>query len=258
MPVSWFIRIAHRGSSGVYPENTRLAFEKAVEAGADMIELDCQLSKDGHVMVIHDERLERTARVAGLVRSRTLKQLKKLDVGAWRKRSFKGQRILRLEEVLEIVAGQADLNVDIKTTPRGPAGIELKVLFILSHYDYLGRSVLSSFDYRALRRLRELGPEARLGILYGAGVAENPLEVAREIAAYSIHLQKDLATPPLLERAAELGLKRFVWTVNEVAEMERFLSLGVDGIVSDFPEKFWKIRPGASGRSAQGPTTART
>ena len=88
-----FIKIAHRGSSGSYPENTRLAFEKALEAGADMIEMDCQLSKDGHVVVFHDERLNRTAKVKGYVKGKTLKQLKKLDVGAWCKRSFKGQRI---------------------------------------------------------------------------------------------------------------------------------------------------------------------
>lgn len=237
-----FLRIAHRGASGSYPENTRIAFEKAMEAGADMIEIDCQLCKDGHVVVIHDERLDRTARVRGLVRSKTLKQLKKLDTGAWFKRSFRGQRVLTLEEVMESMAGQAEINLDIKAAPRGPLGIELKVLFTLSHYDYLHRSIVSSFNHRVLRRFRELAPEARIGVLYGAGIKESPFQVAKEISAYSVHVQKELATPQFLERAAELGLKRFVWTLNEVVEMERFLALGVDGIVSDFPEKFWKVK----------------
>ena len=237
-----FLRVAHRGSSGSYPENSRIALEKAIEVGVDMIEVDCQLSKDGHVVVIHDERLQRTARVRGYVRGNTLKQLKKLDVGAWFKKSFKGQRILTLEEVMEILDGKVELNVDIKAVKQGSPGIELKILFILSHYGYLDRSILSSFDYRALRRVRELGPEAQIGILYGAGVKENPFQLAREIGAHSLHIQKELATPPLLERAAQLGLKTFVWTVNEFPEMEKFLALGVDGIISDFPEKFWKIR----------------
>ncbi len=237
-----FIKIAHRGSSGSYPENTRLAFEKAIEAGADMIEMDCQLSKDGHVVVFHDERLQRTTGAKGYVKGKTLRQLKKLDAGAWFKKSFKGEKILTLEEVMEIVAGKVDLNLEIKHVLRGPVGLEIKILFILSHYDYLERAIFSSFDYRSLGRVRELAPEARIGLLYGAGMKDNPFQAAREVRAYSLHVQKELATPPFLERAGQLGLRTFVWTVNEVREMEKFLSLGVDGIISDFPEKFWKIK----------------
>jgi glycerophosphoryl diester phosphodiesterase len=238
-----FIRVAHRGSSGSYPENTRVAIEKAIETGVEMIEVDCQLSKDGHVVVFHDERLQRTARAKGHVRSKTLKELKKLDVGAWFRKSFKGERILTLEEVLDILDGKVDLNLDIKSDKQGSLGIELKLLFTLSHYDYLERCVFSSFDYRVLRRLRELAPDTRIGVLHGAEIKDNPFQLAREIGAESLHIQKELATPPLLERAAHLGLKTLVWTVNEVPEMEKFLALGVDGIISDFPEKFWKIRP---------------
>jgi len=237
-----FIRVAHRGSSGTCPENTRAAIEKAVESGVEMVEIDCQLSKDGHVVVFHDDRLTRTARAKGFVRSRTLKELKKLDVGGWFKKSFKGERILTLEEALDLLDARADLNIDVKGDPQGSLGIELKLLFILSHYDYLDRTVFSSFDPRILRRVRELAPDTRIGVLHGAGMKDNPLQLARELGAESLHLQKETATPPLLERAAEAGLKTLVWTVNEVAEMEKFLRLGVDGIFSDYPEKFWKIR----------------
>jgi glycerophosphoryl diester phosphodiesterase len=237
-----FIRVAHRGSSGSYPENTRLAIEKALDAEADMIELDCQISKDGHIVVFHDEKLRRTARAKGYVRGKTLAELKKLDVGAWFRRSMKGERILTLEEALDILDGKAALNVDIKSTGRSVPGVELQLLFILSHYDYLERTVLSSFDYRVLRRVRELAPDARLGVLHAKGSKDNPFELAREIGAESVHIQKELATAPLLERAAGLGLKTLVWTVNDVREMEKFLALGVDGLISDFPEKFWKIR----------------
>lgn len=237
-----FIKIAHRGSSGSYPENTRLAFEKAIEAGADMIEMDCRLSKDGHVVVIHDDRLDRTARAKGFVKGKTLRQLKKLDVGAWLKKSFKGERIQTLEEILEIVSGKVEINLEIKSVLHGPLGIELKVLFIVSHFDYLERTIFSSFDYQSLRRLRELAPDVRIGVLYGAGIKDNPFQAAREMNAYSLHIQREFATPHFLEEARELGLKSFVWTVNEAKEMEKFLSLGVDGIISDFPEKFWKIK----------------
>ncbi|MGH7828946.1 MAG: glycerophosphodiester phosphodiesterase, partial [Candidatus Binatia bacterium] len=241
-PMINFIKVAHRGASGSCPENTRLAFEKALEARADMIEMDCQLSQDGQVVVIHDERLDRTARVKGWVKGKTLRQLKKLDVGAWFKKSFRGERILTLEEAMEIVAGRADVVIDIKQVAKGPLGIELKILFILSAYSYLGRAVISSSDYRTLRRVRELAPRAQIGIIYGPSTRDNALLAVKELKAHSIHIEKSLATPTLLEQASRLGLTTFVWTVNEVTEMQKFLSLGIDGIISDYPEKFWKIR----------------
>ena len=242
MVMNGFIRVAHRGSSGTCPENTRAAIEKAVESGVDMVEIDCQLSKDGHVVVFHDERLARTARAKGHVRFKTLKELQKLDIGAWFKKSFKGQRILTLEEVLDIVDGRADINIDIKGDPQGSLGIELKLLFILSHYDYLERTVFSAFDHRVLRRVRELAPDTRIGILHSREIKENPFQLARELGAESLHIQKELATPPVVERSAQIGLKTLVWTVNEVSEMEKLLKLGVDGLFSDYPEKFWKLR----------------
>ncbi|HTM08850.1 MAG TPA: glycerophosphodiester phosphodiesterase family protein [Verrucomicrobiae bacterium] len=237
-----FIRVAHRGSSGTCPENTRAAVEKAIASGVEMVEADCQLSKDGHVVVFHDERLARTAHTKGFLRSKTLKELKKLDVGGWFKKSFKGERILTLEELLELIDGRAELNVDIKGDAQGSLGIELKLLFTLSHYDYLERTVFSSFDHRVLRRLRELAPDTRIAVLHGAGIKENPFQLARELGAEAVHIQKELATPPVIERAAQAGVKTLVWTVNEVADMEKYLKLGVDGIFSDYPEKFWKLR----------------
>lgn len=236
------IKIAHRGASGNFPENTRLAFEKAIEARVDMIELDCQVSQDGQVVVFHDERLNRTAGVRGKVSGKTLEQLKKLDVGQWRKKAHKGERILTFEEMLETVGGNADLCLDIKQFADSPPGIEIKLLFMLSHYDYLDRTILSSFDYRCLGRVRELAPEARLGVIFGSGIKQDPFAVAKELEATSIHVQKEFTTRDFLEKAWDEGLDVHVWTVNEVPEMEKFASLGVQGIISDFPEKFWKLR----------------
>jgi len=237
------IKIAHRGSSGTYPENTSLAFEKAIEAGSDMLEMDCRLSKDGHVVILHDERLDRVAGGRGTVQGKTIQQLKKLDVGAWFKKKFKGQRVLTLEEVIEVVNGRVDLNLDIKSVHRGPPGIEIRILFVLSHYDYLRRTLFSSFDYRSLRRVRELAPEARIGLLYDTDVKDDPFRMAEELKADCLQVQKNLVTSDFLEKTARSGLRTFVWTVNGVVEMEKFLAMGVDGIISDFPERFWKIKP---------------
>ena len=88
-----------------------------------------------------------------------------------------------------------------------------------------------------------MAPEVRIAVLYGKRGREDPFQVAAELQAYALQVQKELATPDLLSKAEELGLKTFVWTVNEVSEMKKFLSLGVDGLISDFPQKFWKIKP---------------
>src|SRR6185295_6262650 len=205
-----FKKIAHRGASGQYPENSRLAFEKAIAAGADMIELDCQLTADGHVVVFHDERLARTTGARGRVQDRTLEQLRKLDIGKWRKPAFRGERILTLEEALEIFAGDVDLCLEIKTATAAPSGIEIKLLFILSHYDYLERTTISSFDYRSLARVRDLAPEATLGLIYGAGIKDDLLAAAERLAAASIHVQKQLAGRELLDQAWQAGLDVYV------------------------------------------------
>lgn len=240
--MSGFKKIAHRGASGEYPENTRLAFEKAIEAGVDMIELDCQMTSDGHVVVFHDERLIRTAGVRGTVRSKTLAQLKKLDIGRWRKKNFAGERILTLEEALECVNGNADLCIEIKSYAGSAPGIELKILFIVSHYDYLDRTTISSFNYNCLARVRELAPESSLGILVGSDVMDETLEAARHLAANSIQVQKQFVTGDLLSQAWDEGLDVYVWTVNELREMEALISVGVQGLISDFPKRFRKLR----------------
>ena len=236
-----FKKIAHRGASGKYPENSRLAFEKAITAGADMIELDCQLTADGHVVVFHDERLARTTGARGRVQDKTLEQLRRLDIGKWRKPAFRGEKILTLEEALEIFAGAVDLCLEIKTTAAALAGIEIKLLFILSHYDYLERTTISSFDYRSLARVRDLAPEATLGLIYGAGIKDDPLAAAERLAAASIHVQKQLARRELLDQAWQAGLDVYVWTVNDLREMESFAALGVQGIFSDYPEKLVQL-----------------
>ena len=237
--MSRFLRIAHRGASGQFPENTQIAFEKALEAHADMIELDCQLCGDGHVVVFHDETLWRRAAVRGLVREQTLAQLQQLQIGGWRRRSLARQRILKLEEAIEVIGGRADLCIDIKLFARSHPGIELKLLFILSHYDYLERTIFSSFDYRCLGRVRELAPEARIGLIYSRAVKEDPFVAAERLGAASIHLDKRAASGDFLKHAWEKGLDVYLWTVNRPSEIERFAALGVQGIFSDFPERLW-------------------
>ena len=236
-----FKKIAHRGASGNYPESTGLALAKAIGAGADMIELDCQMTQDGHVVIFHDDKLGRTAGGRGALRDKTLAQLKRLDIGRWRGKAFAGERILTLEEGLEILGGNVDLCLEFKTFGAAAPGLDLKVLFTLSHYDYLDRTILSSFDYHCLARLRDHAPEAAIGIICSAAGREDPLEAARRLGAASIHVQKEMASRDFLRQAWDEGLDVYVWTVNEVREMRVFAELGVQGLISDFPEKLSRL-----------------
>jgi glycerophosphoryl diester phosphodiesterase len=235
------IKIAHRGASGLFPENTRAAFQKAIEVGADMIEMDCQLTLDGHIVVFHDEKLSRVARARGTVAQRSLDQLKRLDVGSWRKKGFAGERIPALEEVLAFVDGQVNLCIDIKQYPGSPAGIELKLLFTITHFDYMDRVIFSSFDHNCLRRVRELAPEAPIGVICARGMREDPIAAAVAIGARSIHPQKGIASRDFLQRAWDEGLDVYVWTVNDLPDIEKFASWGVQGIISDYPERFGRL-----------------
>jgi glycerophosphoryl diester phosphodiesterase len=235
-------KIAHRGASGRYPENTRLACVKAIEAHVDMVELDCQMTQDGHVVIFHDDSLMRTAGRRGTVKNQSLEQLKRLDVGRWKNKSYKGERILTLEEAIEIIDGNADLCLEIKSYPNSLPGIELKILFTLTHYDYLDRTILSSFDYRCLGRIRDLAPEATLAVIFSSDVKQNPVDLVTRLAATSIHVQKELASRSFLEQVWEHGVDVYVWTINELRDMETFAGMGVQGLISDFPERLWKLR----------------
>src|SRR5205814_5101727 len=150
--------IAHRGASGTHPENTLAAFRRAVELGADMIELDVQLTRDGEVVVFHDATLERTTDGAGAVSDRTLAEIRRLDAGAWFGPAFRGTRVPTLAEVLAAVG----LPVNVELKPVGDDGLEARALAVVESAGALARVVFSSFDAGALERLRACAAGAPL------------------------------------------------------------------------------------------------
>ena len=159
--------IAHRGFSGAAPENTLAAFEKAIEVGADMFELDVLLSRDGRVVVIHDDTLDRTTDGEGKVAAFTLAELKKLDAGSWFSAEFAGERIPTLEEALRLAKGCILVNVEIKTEAVG-RGVVAKALEVIDELDMKDNVVISSFDPTALAKARELHPGIRTASLFDA------------------------------------------------------------------------------------------
>lgn len=220
--------IAHRGGPRYAPENTLAAFAHAAEAGADMLECDVHLTKDGELIIIHDETLERTTNGTGLVADHTLEELRRLDAGG-------GERLPTFREYVEL--GQAtgvDLLIELKSPQLYP-GVEAKVLQALEEAHYLHRSVIQSFDFDCLRRLRQIDSAARLGALYDAqlDVSWPPAD-----AEFVCPMAEMVLLNPGLVRTAHLeGRQVFVWFSRlESPWLYRFLqTFGVDGIIADDP-----------------------
>ncbi len=232
-----FLRIAHRGASGHCPENTRAAFVRAIELGADMVELDCQMTRDGAVVVLHDETLDRTTNGRGRVIDRTLKEIQALDAGSWFSPRFAGQEVPTLEDVIALLRGKVGLNLEIKGDDQ-PGRLEIQCVGTLVSMHFFEQTVFSSFSPRRMRKLRELSSEARIGILLEAGQSwPDGLALAEELGAEAVHPERSLVKRELVEEAHDRGLEVRVWPVNDLRQMESLIDANVDGIFTDYPDR---------------------
>lgn len=227
--------IAHRGASGYAPENTFAAFQLAVEQGADMVELDVHLSRDGEVVVIHDDRLERTTDGHGLVGAATLAELRRLDAGAWRDARFAGQRIPTLDEVLAWARGRTRLAIEIKNGPNFYVRIEEKVAALLDRHAMLDQALVISFDHHALRRLRQIEPRITTGVLYAARPID-PVALASTSGATVLEPHWSYVTAEDVQVAHAAGLRLAAWATSDPEVLRRLIACGVDGIATDHPD----------------------
>jgi len=229
------LNIAHRGASALAPENTIAAFERAVELGADVIELDLHMSQDGELVVIHDDTLDRTTDGSGPVRQRSLGELMRLDAGRWFGEGFSGQRIPRLDEVLDRFAGKVPLALEIKAGSTFFPRIEEKVVSALRERAAIDQAAVASFDHYALRRLKEIEPTIRTAaLLVGRPVSLSA--IAGPAKADGLALEASFVTKTEVEACRAAGLQIVVWVVNDPAQMRHFIGLGVDGIITDRPD----------------------
>ena len=230
------LKIAHRGASGNFPENTVCAFRAAIDAGAEMCELDVQLSRDGAIVVIHDETVERTTDGKGEVAELTLEELKRLDAGAkFKGGAVKGERIPTLDEVFSATSGKCGLNIELKA-----GGLEHQVAQIMQARNALADSIVSSFDWEYLKNIQQLHFNIRVGLL----AEEKPVDLmmnAVAMRAHSINPRWDMVTSDLCKAAHERGLKVYTWTVDADARMRALIAYGVDGIMTNYPERLRKV-----------------
>jgi glycerophosphoryl diester phosphodiesterase len=227
--------IAHRGASGYAPENTLAAFKRAIALGATFIETDLQLSRDARFVAIHDDTVNRTTNGHGKVHDLSLADLRKLDAGSWFGSEFSGERIPTLEEILEF-SKKHDVVFYLELKPGGSWGGEHALISALRESDDIARTVVISFDAGILEGLRRIEPTVMTGLLFD-GQIDRPLAKAVEVGARQLAVRNDLVTPALLADARKKDLQVVCWTVNHPAHMRLLIEAGVDGIMSDYPDR---------------------
>lgn len=234
---------AHRGYSALYPENTMKAFREAEKAGADGIELDVQLTKDGEVVVIHDEKVDRTTNGKGYVKNFTFNELRKLDASIQKKKLFsQPEPIPSLVEVLEWMStNQIICNIELKNGVFPYDGMEEKVIGLIRSYDLANRVILSSFNHYSIVYCFRLAPEIETAPLFSEGLYM-PWIYAESIGAKSIHPKYTIAKTDLIKASQEYGIAVRPYTVNKEKEMHRLISADCSAFITDDPVLAKKIR----------------
>jgi glycerophosphoryl diester phosphodiesterase len=229
--------VAHRGASGLAPENTLAAFRLALELGTSAVECDVHLSADGAPLIIHDDRVDRTTNGSGAVAGLTLAQLRALDAGAWFAPRFAGERLPTLAEVLDVAAGRARVFVELKVG--GGAPLVDAALAPISAGS--AEVAIISFDPEIVQLVAQRRPDLPLGFLvsrqhvtrHGAAAV---IAHARELGAGFVSPHEAAVDEPFLTQAHAAGLPVSVWTVDDPRRMELLAALGVDAITTNRPD----------------------
>jgi glycerophosphoryl diester phosphodiesterase len=233
---------AHRGASKDYPENTMIAFKKALEMGAEGIELDVQLSKDNIPVVIHDEQLKRTTNGNGFVKDMPLKKLKELDAGSWFNTKFNKETIPTLEEVLVWIKDKPmELNIELKNNIIDYEEIEKIVYELVKKYGMEKEVIFSSFNHCSLKRLLEIDKNIDVAPLQSARMIQ-PWQYAKEMGAKSMHIRFTSLSQKIIKGFHKEEVKIRTYTVNRSFLMRQFFKWNIDAIMTDVPKKALEVR----------------
>jgi glycerophosphoryl diester phosphodiesterase len=229
--------VGHRGAMGYRPENTLASFEHALKLGADWIECDVHLSRDGALVVMHDESVDRTTNGHGLVRDHTLAELKQLDAGSWFGPEYAGQRVLTLEELLDWARTRDTVvDIEIKNAPLYYVGIEQAVVTALARMHMAGQAIVISFDHRAVDKIKTLNPEVATGVLYAGRPADAGIGLAQLVNADALLPHHAYVTADDVDAAHAAGLSVAPWATSDPVALRQLVAAGVDGIGTNHPD----------------------
>lgn len=228
---------AHRGASGHAPENTLAAMRMAMEMGAHMAELDVQQTADDRLAVFHDDKLNRTSTGSGFLWEKSLAELQEMDAGAWFDPHFRGEPIPTLEEVIALVRGKMRLNIEVKMHGHEREVAKL-VVETIRRENFIEQCLVSSFDRQVVDQIKRLAPELKVGYIfskkeYDERVFAGPVEV--------LSANERLIDQTFMQRAHAAGKEVHVWTVNDTAKMRKMIDLGVDCIITNYPDRLVSI-----------------
>ena len=239
-PLIW----GHRGASGYAPENTLPAFQMAADMGADGVELDIQMTKDGVIVVCHDETIDRTSTGKGWLKDYTFDELRRLDFSNGNA-AYEGTKIPTMEEVLDLLDPTGlTINIELKTGIIFYDRIEEKILELVRRKGWQDRVIYSSFNHYTVCRIKELDPSAKVGLLYGDGPIDMP-GYGKRLQADALHPAfYNLQYPNYMEDCRKNGLSVNVWTVNTEKDLLACRDYGVDSVITNYPAQARKLYEG--------------
>lgn len=237
--------IAHRGWSAIAPENTEIAIEKALDLGVDMIEIDVRRTIDNKLVVFHDAALSRTTNARGMVRHKTWEELKGLEHGSWFDMKLADQRILRLEEVIEMVKGRSRLMIEVKVDKKDSfSHCVPKLIKTIKRTKSDDDLCISSFRTEILERIHQEAPRLELHKLLVFKIPLSPYyfdekitrgEIFKESYLKAINIDYRYVTTPLIQYLRKQNKEVYSWTANKRRPMRRLIRMGVDGIITNYP-----------------------
>lgn len=237
--------IGHRGVGRLAPENTAAAIKKALEIGVDIIEIDVQLTKDYEIVVFHDYELERVTREKGLVRNKTLEQMKTLDAGSYFKKRFSGETPIALEEAFKIINNKCELIIDIKDDDLNKLGTLAKQLIKKIKKSKFKKQIrISSWNHYVDKYVDKEIKKAGLknvALAYLHRKRGSPLKNFGDLNYISIHPHFLCTTNKMIKEAHKNGLQVFPWKVSKKNLMKKLLKMGVDGIITDYPNRLQEV-----------------
>lgn len=231
--------IGHRGVAGEAPENTLGSFRLAVEQGCDGVELDIHLTRDGEIVVCHDPDLKRTTNGIGMIGEMSLAEVQSYDAGGWFSEEYRGEKVPLLKEVFDLLPPDMLINVELKYAY---SGLEQKLIDLLVKSGRLDTVVVSSFDHKAVRRLKEMEPRLKIGLLYASNFIDHVgYADSVGVEVYSLHPHYHLIDCEDIRAARKAGYQVYPYTVNLQSDMKALIEAGVHGIITDFPNRLNEI-----------------
>lgn len=227
---------AHRGASGIAPENTLEAFRQAIACGAKVVEADVQITKDNIPIVFHDDELGRTVSGTGLIREYTYDDLKNLSAGIWFNKEFEGEKIPLLDELIELIKGRAFLGLEIKPNLETLKTAKI-ILKTLEKHDFISSSALASFDYRILKAIKQEYPAAHIAAIKIPGDNILPSEIKAQFAIDAYICAVDEINDRIRDDINESKIIWGVYNTDSEEDFELAISSGVNAIGTNYPCK---------------------